>query len=47
MIFVWANSFSLDMGSTGEVSAVLGVSEKAVAMRHLRALDRLRRLLGD
>ena len=33
--------------STAEVSAVLDVSEKAVTMRHLRALDKLRRLLAE
>ena len=31
---------------TGEVAAVLGLSESAVKMRHLRALDRLRTLLA-
>jgi RNA polymerase sigma-70 factor (ECF subfamily) len=30
---------------TGEVAAVLGLSESAVKMRHLRAIDRLRALL--
>ncbi len=37
----------LEQLSTAEVSAVLGVSEKAVTMRHLRALDKLRRLLAE
>ena len=37
----------LEQLSTADVSAVLGISEKAVTMRHLRALDRLRRLLAD
>jgi RNA polymerase sigma-70 factor (ECF subfamily) len=32
--------------STRDVAATLGVSEGAVKMRHLRALDALRRLLG-
>jgi RNA polymerase sigma-70 factor (ECF subfamily) len=30
-----------------EIADVLGVSEGAIKVRHLRALDRLRRLLGD
>jgi RNA polymerase sigma-70 factor (ECF subfamily) len=33
--------------STREIAAVLGVSEGAVKMRHLRALEGLRRLLDD
>jgi RNA polymerase sigma-70 factor (ECF subfamily) len=33
--------------STREVAAVLGVTEGAVKVRHFRALERLRRLLGD
>lgn len=37
----------LEQLSTAEISAVLGVSEKAVTMRHLRALDRLRALLTE
>jgi RNA polymerase sigma-70 factor (ECF subfamily) len=37
----------LEQMSIGEVSVVLGISEKATEMRHLRALDRLRRLLTD
>jgi RNA polymerase sigma-70 factor (ECF subfamily) len=37
----------LEQLSTAEVSAVLGVSDKAVTMRHLRALDKLRRLLAE
>ena len=32
--------------STREIAAVLGVSEAAVKVRHVRALDRLRRMLG-
>ena len=35
----------LEQLTTNEVSAVLDISEKAVSMRHLRALDRLRPLL--
>jgi RNA polymerase sigma-70 factor (ECF subfamily) len=37
----------LEQLSTAEASAVLGVSERAVTMRHLRALDRLRRILVE
>jgi RNA polymerase sigma-70 factor (ECF subfamily) len=37
----------LEQLSTSEISAVLGLSEGAVYTRHLRALERLRRLLGD
>ena len=37
----------LDDLSTREVAAVMGVSESAVKMRQLRALQRLRDLLGD
>jgi RNA polymerase sigma-70 factor (ECF subfamily) len=33
--------------SNSETAAVLGMSESAVGMRHLRALDRLRVVLGD
>jgi RNA polymerase sigma-70 factor (ECF subfamily) len=33
--------------SNSEAAAVLGMSEGAVGMRHLRALERLRSLLGD
>jgi RNA polymerase sigma-70 factor (ECF subfamily) len=33
--------------SNGETAAVLGMTEGAVGMRHLRALERLRALLGD
>jgi DNA-directed RNA polymerase specialized sigma24 family protein len=32
--------------STAEAAAVLGVTEGAVKLRHLRALDRLRTLMG-
>jgi RNA polymerase sigma-70 factor (ECF subfamily) len=35
----------LEQLSISETGAVLGISQKAVTMRHLRALDRLRRLL--
>jgi RNA polymerase sigma-70 factor (ECF subfamily) len=31
----------------GEVAAVMGITEKAVTMRHLRAIERLRLLLHD
>jgi RNA polymerase sigma-70 factor (ECF subfamily) len=37
----------LEQLSTAEAGAVLGVSDKAVTMRHLRALDKLRRLLAE
>ena len=37
----------LEQLSTRDVAAVLGISEGAVKVRHLRALERLRRLLGD
>jgi RNA polymerase sigma-70 factor (ECF subfamily) len=37
----------LEQLSTRETAAVLGVSEGAVKLRHLRALERLRVLLGD
>jgi RNA polymerase sigma-70 factor (ECF subfamily) len=33
--------------STGEIAAVLGLTESAVKMRQLRALQRLRAVLGD
>jgi RNA polymerase sigma-70 factor (ECF subfamily) len=33
--------------STRETAAVLGITEGAVKVRHLRALERLRGLLGD
>jgi RNA polymerase sigma-70 factor (ECF subfamily) len=37
----------LEQLSTRETAAVLGISEGAVKVRHLRALDRLRKHLGD
>jgi RNA polymerase sigma-70 factor (ECF subfamily) len=37
----------LEQLSAAEAGAVLGVSDKAVTMRHLRALDKLRRLLAE
>jgi RNA polymerase sigma-70 factor (ECF subfamily) len=37
----------LEQLSTREIAAVLEISEGAVKVRHLRALERLRRLLGD
>jgi RNA polymerase sigma-70 factor (ECF subfamily) len=37
----------LEQLPTRDVAAVLGISEGAVKVRHLRALERLRRLLGD
>jgi RNA polymerase sigma-70 factor (ECF subfamily) len=37
----------LEQLSTSEIAAVLGISEGAVYTRHLRALERLRSLLGD
>jgi RNA polymerase sigma-70 factor (ECF subfamily) len=37
----------LEQLATAEIAAVLGVTEGAVYTRHLRALERLRRLLGD
>ena len=37
----------LEQLSTPEIAAVLGISEGAVYTRHLRALERLRHLLGD
>lgn len=37
----------LEQLSTTETSVVLGLSEKAVTMRHLRALERLRRVLRE
>ena len=36
----------LEQMPTRDVSAALGISEGAVKMRHLRALERLRPLLG-
>jgi RNA polymerase sigma-70 factor (ECF subfamily) len=37
----------LEQLSVGEVAAVLGIREGAVSVRHLRALRRLRDMLGD
>jgi RNA polymerase sigma-70 factor (ECF subfamily) len=37
----------LEQLSTAEIAAVLGITEGAVYTRHLRALERLRGLLGD
>jgi RNA polymerase sigma-70 factor (ECF subfamily) len=37
----------LEQLNVAEVAAVLGITESAVKLRHLRALDRLRRLLAD
>ena len=37
----------LEQLSIRDIAAVLGISEGAVKTRHLRALQRLRRLLGD
>jgi RNA polymerase sigma-70 factor (ECF subfamily) len=37
----------LEQLSTAEIAAVLGISEGAVYTRHLRALERVRSLLGD
>jgi RNA polymerase sigma-70 factor (ECF subfamily) len=37
----------LEQLSAAEIAAVLGIREGAVYTRHLRALERLRRLLGD
>ena len=37
----------LEQLSTTETSGVLGLSEKAITMRHLRALERLRRVLRE
>jgi RNA polymerase sigma-70 factor (ECF subfamily) len=37
----------LEQLSTREIAAILGISEGAVYTRHLRALDRLRCVLGD
>jgi RNA polymerase sigma-70 factor (ECF subfamily) len=33
--------------SNAEAAAVLGLAENTAGMRHLRALERLRALLGD
>jgi RNA polymerase sigma-70 factor (ECF subfamily) len=37
----------LEQLSTKEIAAVLGITPGAVKTRHLRALERLRSLLGD
>jgi len=37
----------LEQLSTREIAAVLGLTEGAVKVRHLRALERLRGVLGD
>jgi RNA polymerase sigma-70 factor (ECF subfamily) len=37
----------LEQLGTPEIAAVLGITEGAVYTRHLRALERLRGLLGD
>jgi RNA polymerase sigma-70 factor (ECF subfamily) len=37
----------LEQMSISDVSVVLGISEKATEMRHLRALERLRRVLAE
>jgi RNA polymerase sigma-70 factor (ECF subfamily) len=37
----------LEQLGVAEIAAVLGISQTAVTSRHLRALQRLRRLLGD
>ena len=37
----------LEQLATPEIAAVLGITEGAVYTRHLRALERLRALLGD
>jgi len=37
----------LEQLSTREIAAILEISEGSVKVRHLRALERLRRLLGD
>ncbi|HKI36190.1 MAG TPA: sigma-70 family RNA polymerase sigma factor [Gemmataceae bacterium] len=37
----------LEQLSTRDVAAVLGITEGAMKVRHLRALERLRKLLGD
>jgi RNA polymerase sigma-70 factor (ECF subfamily) len=37
----------LEQLSTPEIAAILGISEGAFYTRHVRALERLRALLGD
>jgi RNA polymerase sigma-70 factor (ECF subfamily) len=37
----------LEQLSTAETAAVLEMSEKAITMRHLRAIERLRNVLGN
>jgi RNA polymerase sigma-70 factor (ECF subfamily) len=37
----------LEQLSSKEIGAILGISEAAVNMRHMRALKRMRRMLGD
>ena len=37
----------LEMLSIREIAGVLGISEGAVKVRHVRALERLRDLLGE
>ena len=37
----------LEQLSTREIATIIGISEAAVKQRHVRALDRLQRLLRD
>jgi RNA polymerase sigma-70 factor (ECF subfamily) len=37
----------LEQMSPGEIAAILGLSEGAVSMRHARALQQLRKILGE